>query len=346
MKKYKKGLVVPALLIIISLLVVGGTIYIYNNEKVAITPEKTSPTALTEKPTITVISPNGGETFNQGSPIIVKWSQNFSSSVSVCLMGDAGCVYNSTPVAFNAGVNSWTIPANINIATCTVTTCYVADGFKVKVTTDNQPGSGHVGEFMNDEGNGYFVILPQTGLQAQSFLQKMQSQIGTNYKIKLTEDSTVPTYRVDLPTDKFDLANDYLLSQFGKQNTKYISELGSGYENWHIICRSIGRRASSTRSDLPYVTCNDKIGIQKIDVVVKDIKAIDTDSRTFNLTIGNETMKVKMPSVVQNTSNGNGTFADFVRTIDSVQYQSSMFKMTGEIKGDIFEVSTIEWILG
>jgi hypothetical protein len=247
MKKYQKGLVVPVLLIIISLLVVGGAIYIYNNEKVAITPVETSPTALTEKPTIT---------------------------------------------------------------------------------------------------DGSFVILPQTGLQAQSFLQKMQNQIGTNYTINLTGDSTAPTYRVDLPTDKFDRANDYLLSQFGEQNTKYISELGSGYENWHIICMSIGQRASSARLDLPYITCNDKIGIQKLDVVVKDIKAIDTDSRTFNLTIGNETMKVKMPSVVQNTSNGNGTFADFVRIIDSVQYQSSMFKMTGEIKGDIFEVSSIEWIFG
>ncbi len=246
MKKYQKGLVVPVLLIIISLLVVGGAIYIYNNEKVAITPVETSPTAFTEKP-----------------------------------------------------------------------------------TTD-----------------GSFVILPQTGLQAQSFLQKMQSQIGTNYTINLTEDSTAPTYRVDLPTDKFDRANDYLLSQFGEQNTKYISELGSGYENWHIICRSTGQRASSARPDLPYITCNDKIGIQKLNVVVKDIKAIDTDSRTFNLTIGNETMKVKMPSVVQNTSYDNGTFADFVRTIDSIQYQSSKFKMTGEIMGDIFEVSTIEWIFG
>jgi hypothetical protein len=113
-------------------------------------------------PSITVLSPNGGETFKQNSPITVKWSQNFSAYASICLMGDAGCVYNSTPVLFNSGVNIWTIPANTKITTCTEFPsyrCYIADGYKVRVTTDNQPGSGHAGEFMNDQSDNYFTIL-------------------------------------------------------------------------------------------------------------------------------------------------------------------------------------------
>ncbi|MFA6315169.1 MAG: hypothetical protein WC648_02260 [Candidatus Paceibacterota bacterium] len=370
MKNLQKGFVVPVLLTIITLLVVGGGVYIYQSKKVetpsvkntdtpqlnqvqqtnAQTPAVTQPivtsAAVSTKPSITVLSPNGGETFKQNSPITVKWSQNFSGSAFICLMGDAGCVYSSTPVKFNSGINTLTIPVGINIATCNTTICYIADGFKVRVTTDNQPGSGHAGEFMNDESNGYFVILPQTGLQAFSFLQEMQSQIGTNYTINPSVGSTIPAFRVDLPSDKFAQATNYLSSQFGGHNNKYTSERGYGYENWHLLCMSIGLGAGAASSDLPYVTCKDKVGVQTIDVVVKDIKGINTNPRDFLLTIGNETMKVRMPAVIQNNNYQNGTYADFVKTITSNQYQTSTFKMTGEIKGDAFEVTTIQWILG
>ena len=371
MKNLQKGFIVPVLLAIIAVLVIGGGVYIYESKKTetplvvnnqnqlpnqnqqqtntqtpVATQPKVSPDPTTTKPLITVISPNGGETFKQNSPITVKWSQNFSGYASIYLMGDAGHVYSSIPTFFNAGVNTWTIPAGINIATCTTNTCYIADGFKVRVTTDNQPGSGHAGEFTNDESNSYFVIIPQTGLQAFLFLQKMQNQIGTNYAINPSVGSTIPTFRVDLPSDKFAQASNYLSSQFGAPNNKYTSERGYGYENWHILCMSIGLGAGSSPSDLPYITCKDKTGTQTIDVVVKDIKGINTDPRDFLLTIGNETMKVRMPAVVQNTNYQNGTYADFVKAITSNQYQTSIFKMTGEIKGDAFEVINIQWILG
>ena len=99
-------------------------------------------------------------------------------------MGDAGHVYSSIPTFFNAGVNTWTIPAGINIATCTTNSCYIADGFKVRVTTDNQPGSGHAGEFMNDESNNYFVIMPtEAGLQAKSILENIRKEMGSGYVV-------------------------------------------------------------------------------------------------------------------------------------------------------------------
>ena len=118
------------------------------------------------------------------------------------------------------------------------------------------------------------------------------------------------------------------------------------YENWHLLCMIVGLGSGSSPSDLPYVWCADKVGVQTVDVVVKDIKGINTNPRDFLLTIGNETMKVRMPAIVQNTNYQNGTYADFVKAITSNQYQMSTFKMTGEIKGDAFEVTTIQWILG
>jgi hypothetical protein len=352
-------------------LVIGGGVYIYESKKtetplvvntetqlpsqnqqqtntqtLVVTQPKVSPVPATT-PLINVISPNGSEIFKQNSPITVEWSQNFSAYASICLIGDAGCVYNSTPVMFNAGVNTWTIPANTNVTTCTINNCYIANGFKIRITTDNQPGSGQAGEFMNDESNNYFVIVPQTGLQAVAFLQQMQTQIGTNYEMQATVGyQNIPGYKISLPSNQFTKASNYLVSKFGTQNNKYTSERGYGYENWHLLCMSIGLGAGSSSSNQPYIWCADKVGAQKIDVIVRDIKSIDTDTRTFMLTVGTETMKVRMPTVVQNTSYQNGTFADFVKAITSNQYQTSTFQMNGELKGDVFEATNIQWILG
>lgn len=353
MKNKNRGVIVPILLIIIAVLLIGGGVYLYQDQKEGrsaiqipvVTQSQTPSPSVTNKPTITIISPNGGEVFKQGSPITVKWSQNFSAPASISLMGDAGSVYNSTPALFNAGVNTLTIPANTNIATCNKTTCYVADGFKVRAMTDNQPGSGHAGEFMNDESNEYFVIIPQTGLQARAFLEQMQSQIGTNYMIDAST-GTPPSFRVELPSDKFAQAGNYFSTQLGTPNHKYTTERGYGYENWHLLCMTTGLGAGASPSALPYVTCRDKVGAQTVDVVVKNIRNIDTDTRTFTWTIGNETMKVRMPMVVQNTSYQNGTFADFVKAILDTRYQTSTFKMNGELKENVFEVTTIQWILG
>jgi hypothetical protein len=200
---------------------------------------------------------------------------------------------------------------------------------------------------MNDESDAYFVIMPvTTGFQSRPFLEEMQRNLGTNYEIWASTGGQITTFRVNLPGDQFTKATNYLASKFGSPNNKYTSERGYGYENWHILCMSIALGAGASPSDLPYITCKDKVGTQTIDVVVKDIKGINTNPRDFLFTIGNETMKVRMPAVVQNVNYQNGTYADFVKSITSSQYQTSMFRMTGEIKGDAFEVTSIQWILG
>ncbi len=374
MKNFQKGFVVPVLLTIIALLVVGGGVYIYQSKKTettpvtdtvipqsnqvqqqtntqtpAVTQPKVTPATISTKPSITVISPNGGETFKQNSLITVKWSQNFSASASICLMGDAGCVYNSEPVMFKSGVNTWTIPAGISIATCTTSSCYIADGFKVRVTTDNQPGSGHAGEFMNDESNGYFVIMPTQAVpQAKAILENIRIQPGSNYAVEAWLGyKNIPGYRLSVTPAQIAIAQRNL-TPIGEVANPYNfgDKVQNAYENWHILCMIVGLGSGSSPSDLPYVWCADKVGTQTITVTVKNIKGINTNPRDFLLTIGNETMKVRMPAVVQNTNYQNGTYADFVKSITSSQYQTSTFKMTGEIKGDAFEVTNIQWILG
>src|ERR1035437_8864366 len=89
-KNLQKGFVVPLLIAIIAVLVIGGGVYIYENKKaeapvvtnaeiqqpnqvqqqtntqtLPITTQPTPPTS--SQPSITVLSPNGGETIRLGT---------------------------------------------------------------------------------------------------------------------------------------------------------------------------------------------------------------------------------------------------------------------------------------
>jgi hypothetical protein len=301
--------------------------------------------------TITVLSPNGGEVISYGSismagDLMFKWkssegvnytpSSNFKAYIidanglivrddlinSISNLG--GGIFSSSFI----GETKLKTDTNYKIKICdfinTVNVCGLSDDYFsiVSVGTQNQTS-----------------VIENS--PAKSFLMKMQKDLGINYAINPSVGSTIPTFRVDLPSN-FAQASNYLSSQFGA--TKYATERGYIYENWHILCMDVGLNAGSSPSDLEYVTCKDKIGTQTIDVAVKDIKGINTDPRDFLLTIGNETMKVRMPAVVQNTNYQSGTYADFVKAIS--QYQNVTFKMTGEIKGEVFEVISIQWMLG
>jgi hypothetical protein len=182
---------------------------------------------------------------------------------------------------------------------------------------------------------------------AKAFLEQMQIQIGTQIEAKPAFGfQDIPGYKVSLPQDKFTKAKIYISSQFGAPSMKYGSERGNGFENWHIVCFDAGLGADPLPTDLPYILCADKVGVQSVDVIVGDIKNIDANSRTFILMLGNENMKVKMPTVVQNTEYAKGTFMEFVKTVSGGKFQTNVFKMDGRVKDGVFEVTQIQWILG
>lgn len=91
--QYEKGFIVPLLLVIIAVLVIGGGVYIYNNKKVEApvtntgtqqTYTQTPPVNTSTNASITVLSPNGRETWQNGSTYTISWrSANLPSTAKI-----------------------------------------------------------------------------------------------------------------------------------------------------------------------------------------------------------------------------------------------------------------------
>ena len=100
------------------------------------------------QPSITVISPNGGETFTTSQSIAVTWTMNYAdtgNSIVVTLFNKgSGNLYNSATIKGVSGTNKFTIPAG----------SVGAGNYEVQVV-DN-PGYG--GQDANDSSDNYFTI--------------------------------------------------------------------------------------------------------------------------------------------------------------------------------------------
>jgi len=133
MKKTQKGFIVPALLVVIALLVIGGGVYVYENKKSEtpvpsttntqnppVTTQQIPPPANTTpvKPSITILSPNGGEKYEGGKTYDIKWSSNSTKNIDIGLIegskdsgSGAGYVALNIP---NSGKYKWTISSSLN----------------------------------------------------------------------------------------------------------------------------------------------------------------------------------------------------------------------------------------
>lgn len=96
-------------------------------------------------PTITVTYPNGGQFFQQGTPVTITWvSNNFSANVKIELVGANPSVIVASTA--NSGTYTWNIPANQAIAS----------DYKIKISdaADGDP---------SDQSNNTFsVVAPYT----------------------------------------------------------------------------------------------------------------------------------------------------------------------------------------
>ncbi|MES3030787.1 MAG: hypothetical protein V4697_00005 [Patescibacteria group bacterium] len=201
-------------------------------------------------------------------------------------------------------------------------------------------------------GGGVYIyknkkISTQTSSGATAFLEEIQAKLGAQYKIQATGGyEGMSGYEISLPQDQFNKASDHLASKFGVENNKYTSERSVGFEDWHLLCLATGLGSGSSPTDLPYIWCADKVGVQTVEVIVKDVKNTNTDTRTFMLTLGKETLQVRMPAIVQNVDYKEASFVEFVKSVTDKSFETTTFQMTGELKENIFEVSKVQWILG
>ncbi|GEM_PF-1926854 len=367
MKKYQKGFTVSLIIAIIAIVIIGGGAYYYvsndprtsttiptqdsSSQAIPTNPSNTIIPAAPVSPSITILSPNGGETLEQNLAYSISWSYTGlskgdlitialrSTSESPCWIGTVEVSrgsYNFTP---SQVVCKGDIPGSVpNLKN--------GGQYKAQVIVEKYAD----GRGVADTSDNYFTIATtQTGSQAKSMLENIRNNLGPNSRVEAwTGYNNISGYKLSVTPTQKDFAHSILAMKIQEVTNPYNfgDRVEHAYENWHVLCMIVGLGSGSSQSDLSYVWCGDKTGVQKVDVVVKNIKNIDASNRTFMLMIGEENMKIKMPSVVQNTNYANGTFADFVKAVTSSQYQSSTFQMTGEIKGDAFEVTSIQWILG
>ena len=123
------------------------TIKDVSNNCFTLTSATTSVTAATPTPTITVTSPNGGESWPRGTSHTVSWSYTGSpgSTVEIDLVKGGtivGAIANSVPVGSSGqGSYTWSISS----------TTMTGSEYKVIVQSTSQPA-------IKDTSNGYFTI--------------------------------------------------------------------------------------------------------------------------------------------------------------------------------------------
>lgn len=124
--------------------------------EIADTFKFTSPKNTTIQPSITVLSPNGGESFVRNVEIPVSWLQNSNFAVNICILSKSGgCVYTSASINAISGQNKFVIPSDAYKFIC-ASSCYLDSGYRIKITTDSPPGTP--GEFLSDSSDTYFTI--------------------------------------------------------------------------------------------------------------------------------------------------------------------------------------------
>ena len=138
MKNLQKGFIVPLLLVIIAVLLAGGGTYVYTQQKQdnqAVVPNgseqktsttqaipttqtqvvNTAPNTTAQAPSVTVLSPNGGEIWRVGDTYDIRWSAPGVSSIYIILENNTG--YGEVNIAqgidASKGVYSWMVPTTV-----------------------------------------------------------------------------------------------------------------------------------------------------------------------------------------------------------------------------------------
>lgn len=134
--------------------------------------------ALSQEPSITVISPNGGESLKVGGVYRISWSGtgNSSGSQFIQLIQDMKESYTScafTIAVINdtqtiSGSYTWTIPSSYTSAYCG-TVSLAGNQFKIKVS-DGQ---------ISDSSDNYFSIVSATSTLQGSLLDEIQRQLSS-----------------------------------------------------------------------------------------------------------------------------------------------------------------------
>jgi hypothetical protein len=139
-------------------------------------------------PTITVLSPNGGETFELGQSVPLSWVDNIASNVAINLLKGGTVLRNISSSTASDGSHTWTVPADLT----------PASDYKVRVTDlsntvlkDNSDANFTI----SAGATSYVGVLSPNGGEVFTMGQTMpiswQSNLGGNVIIRLTKNGLV-----------------------------------------------------------------------------------------------------------------------------------------------------------
>ena len=212
-----------------------------------------STSSLSSKPSITVLSPNGGETFNMNSPIQVSWSQNYKSSFENIMLfsNKSDAVLFSSPIlsGISGNNNLYMIPANSIVANPSI----LGNQYKISVCSHSQSPtdpSGPDGGYSICGTSDAFTITSSTTSSSEPSIKVISPNGGEAWKA-----GTNQTITVSITGDSGKLTNDgvglLLLDSSGNLSNGY--SLGGG-----SISNSPGTKSFQVTLPTNYIG-NDKI---------------------------------------------------------------------------------------
>lgn len=152
MTNHRSGFIIPLVLAVVALIVIGGAAYIYSNKAEV---SKKSPDIVatsSQKISVKVISPNGGETLALGeNPLLttIKWStSNFRGmNVLIGLENDNGWVKTIAENIADSGSYEWKMDKTIP-----------PGKYKIAVTSPQSLLNASTGPEVVDESDATFTI--------------------------------------------------------------------------------------------------------------------------------------------------------------------------------------------
>ena len=256
-------------------------------------PQVVSDCNSSSKPSITVLSPNGGEMFKSGDRITVRWSScNIlkSTPIKILLQGNfSGETLNTSTLSnFNLGLTAYPKDKLLNSGIATPLTI---------------PVSGHT------QWSGYSPNM----------------EYGTYYRIFISTDLPDSTNISDISDNLFTINS--LVKDISKADDNLIKQTGCGVSfsktsDWSVISNT----SNETKLD---ILPNEHTGFSGIDIkCVLGNSITDTDAKFGNITYYYESSSQKWMVNAPNERDG-GTLPAVVATPEFTVNGFQVFKGTG-----------------
>jgi hypothetical protein len=167
MNKFNNGVAPVAVLVIVAIILIGGgAAYYYYAPKAGpiVQPQQnqyptnqTASTTPAAQPSITITSPNGGESFAIGSSYPITWNSTglLPSDVTDIYLGDYTNGINKHATNYVASI-AFHIPGDTTSYSDTIPAAFKLTGSKFKISVMIERNGALL---VSDESDGYFTIV-------------------------------------------------------------------------------------------------------------------------------------------------------------------------------------------